>query len=208
MDSAKQAIIFDFDGTIADSLPAVIKVFEDLSKRPQRFTPTEVEELRHLNLIEIAAALNIPKWKTPFLLFRGRGMMRHHLRSITLQPGMSELLPELARTHDLYILTSNSRSNVQKYLSWHGLDGCFTGITGGASLLGKAPRLLQLLKRAGIDAEHTWYVGDEIRDIEAARAAGMPVVVASWGYNSRESLQKANPDALIDTVEELRKVLA
>ena len=51
------------------------------------------------------------------------------------------------------------------------------------------------------------FVGDEVRDVEAARKVGMTVVAVTWGINSRQGLADANPDFLVDTAEELIKLL-
>lgn len=199
-----RAIIFDFDGTIVDSLPAVIRVFESLTKRPQKFTPAEVEQLRHLSLVELAVDLKVPRWKVPLLLFRGRRMIRNHLRSITVHVGVEEVLGRLhASGERLYVLSSNSTDNVRQYLKWHDLTQYFSGIYGGASLLGKAPRLTKLIAREAVDVTKSWYVGDETRDIIAAHAVGLRAMSVSWGYNSHEALAAKEPDALVDTPAEL-----
>ncbi|MBL8121477.1 HAD hydrolase-like protein [Candidatus Saccharibacteria bacterium] len=202
------AVIFDFDGTIVDSLAAVIKVYEDLMKKPRRFSKEEIEELQHKDLLQIALELNIPKWKIPWLLFRGRRMFRSHMRSVKVHEGMPEVIADL---HDrgvpLYVLSSNGTSNVQKYLQWNNLDKYFLAVYGGAGLLGKARKLHKLFAQEGVTAEGSWYVGDETRDIIGAKAADLKIVAVSWGYNSRQALLDREPDELADTPEELAKVL-
>ena len=203
-----RAVIFDFDGTIVDSLAAVIKVFEDLTNRQHRFTKAEIEDLQHKDMLQIALDLNIPKWKIPWLVFRGRRMFRDHMRSVTVHEGMPELIADLhAKGVPLYVLSSNSAENVRKYLSWHKLDGYFINVYGGAGLLGKARKLHKLFDAEGVRAAGSWYVGDETRDIIGAHAVGLKIAAVSWGYNSRRALQDRGPDALVDTPKELAKVL-
>lgn len=203
-----KAVIFDFDGTIVDSLAAVIKVFEDITHRRHHFSKAEIEELQHKDLLQIALDLGIPKWKIPWLVFRGRRMFRDHMRSVRVHPGMAELIVLLHKKGvPLYVLSSNGTANVQKYLSWHKLDGYFGGIYGGAGLLGKARKLHKLFAAEGVESEGSWYVGDETRDIIGARAADLRVVAVSWGYNSRIALLEHEPDALADTPQELARVL-
>lgn len=197
-------IIFDFDGTIADSLLAVIKVFEDLTTRPKRFTSEEIDAMKHLTLPEIARDLKIKKWKIPILIFKGRRMMQHHLRSIQLHEGMEEALNNLHdKGHRLYILSSNSEKNVSEYMRLHGLHDKFIGIYGGASLFRKAPKLARLMKKEKIDMKHAWYIGDEVRDIMAAKVLGIHSGSVTWGYNTHQALSGKKPDALFDTTVEL-----
>jgi phosphoglycolate phosphatase-like HAD superfamily hydrolase len=205
----KRAIIFDFDGTIADSLPAVVEVFEELTRRPQRFTPEQIKSLQDLSIPELLTVLKVPKWKVPLLLMRGRRMIRAHLHGIAVHSGVAEAIKQLhAAGIPLYVLSSNSTENVQKYLQWHKLSPYFSGVYGGASLLGKAPRLFKLIDKEALDVAGSWYVGDETRDIIAARAVGLHIVSVSWGYNTRAALAAKKPDAVVHSASQLRKLLA
>jgi phosphoglycolate phosphatase-like HAD superfamily hydrolase len=204
----KRAVVFDFDGTIVDSLKAVIKVFEDVTKRPHRFTPEEIEELQHKDPLQIALELNVPKWKIPWLLVKGRRMFRDHMRSMTVHIGMPEVIRTLHESGvPLYVLSSNSKSNVQKYLRWNDLNGYFTNVYGNAGLLGKTRKLHILFKNEKLDPTTSWYIGDETRDIIGAHGAGLKVIAVSWGYNSRTALADKKPDALVDTPSEILTIL-
>ncbi|MEO6761851.1 MAG: HAD hydrolase-like protein [Candidatus Saccharimonadales bacterium] len=200
----KPAVIFDFDGTIVDSLPAVIKVFEELTGRDKPYTPVEVEHYRKFSPIELVSELGIPKWKVPMLMVRGRSALQKHLKDIDLQPGITDVIKKL---HDsgwhLHILSSNSTENVNKYLARHKLKRYFISVYGGASLVGKAPRLNKLISAQGVDSERSWYVGDETRDIIAAHAVGLRSAAMSWGYNTREALALREPTLLVDNAKDL-----
>lgn len=203
-----QAVVFDFDGTIVDSLAAVIKVCEDLMHRPRHFTPAEINALQHKDPLQIALELNIPRWKIPWLLMKGRRMFRDHMQNIQTHEGVPEVIRALHATGvPLYVLSSNSKTNVQSYLQWHQLDTYFTDVYGGAGVLGKARKLRALFKKEKLDPAQCWYIGDEIRDIAGARAVGMKIVSVSWGYNSRLALADKEPDALVDTPQEILQVL-
>lgn len=204
-----RAVIFDFDGTIADSLAAVIHVFERLTDRREPFTSAEIKAMQHKDLLQIALDLGIPKWKIPWLLYRGRRMFRHHMKDVKIHPGMAEFITSLHKQKtQMFVLSSNSRENVELYLRWHGLEQYFIGIYGGASLFGKARSLHRLLKKYDIDPSESWYVGDERRDVAGSHAVGLKIVAVTWGYNSRHALREAKPDVLVDTPEELGKTFA
>jgi len=200
----QRAVIFDFDGTIADSLRAVINVFEDLTGRNERFTEEQIEAFRELSLPELLRELRLPKWKVPILLLRGRNMMHQHLHGIPVHKGMGQALERLhADGIPLYVLSSNSTENVENYLAWHHLSHLFAGVYGGASLLGKAPRLLKLIDEQHIDVTRSWYVGDETRDVSAARSVGLHSCSVTWGYNTHQALERKKPDVLVESAAEL-----
>jgi phosphoglycolate phosphatase len=79
----------------------------------------------------------------------------------------------------------------------------FVDLYGGVGLLGKGRVLRRVLKRNSLDPEHTWYVGDEVRDITSAREAGLRIMSVTWGFNNAEILQKHRPTRLIETPDEL-----
>ena len=208
LEAPKRGIIFDFDGTIADSLPAIIGVAEDLMHRPTPYTAQEIDAMRDLSIPDLLKALGIPRWKAVILLFRGRRMLKQHMHGIPVHKGMREVIESLhAQGVPLYVLSSNSTENVQKYLQWHQLSHYFQNVYGGVSMLGKAPRLLQLLETEGLETVGTWYVGDEMRDVSAARSVGLHIATVTWGYNTSAALKNKQPDAVVDTAEQLSKVL-
>lgn len=203
-----QAVIFDFDGTIVDSLGAVIRVVEAITKREVPFSQSEIEDLQHKDPLEIALELGVQKWKIPWLLFKGRRMFRDHMGDIQIHDGLPEVIKALqAGGVPLYVLSSNSKSNVETYLRHHKLDGYFRGIYGGAGILGKSHKLHLLFKDENVEATGSWYVGDETRDIISAHAVGLKIVAVSWGYNSRRALLRKKPDVLADKPSEIVRAL-
>ncbi len=204
----QRAVIFDFDGTIADSWPAIIQVAEGVMKRKRPYNEEEITALRDMPLPELMKVLGVPKWKLPILLYRGRRMLRARMHGIPLHEGMATTLEQLhAKGVPLYVLSSNSTENVQKYLQWHKLTHCFSGVYGGASLFGKASRLLKLIDETGTSVTDSWYVGDEMRDVTAARAVGLRVASVTWGYNTRAALLSKEPDVVVDDAAALFKEL-
>jgi phosphoglycolate phosphatase len=183
-------------------------VFEELTGRVGQYSMEQAEGYRDMSVPELMKALKIPRWKAPLLLMKGRKQLHSHLHGIPLHKGMKPLIRQL---HDkgvpLYVLSSNSTENVHSYLRRHDMQQYFHGAYGGASMLGKAPRLLKLIENEKIDLEHSWYVGDEMRDVSAARAVGLHIVSVTWGYNSHAALTTKEPDAIVDTPAELKKVL-
>jgi phosphoglycolate phosphatase len=105
------------------------------------------------------------------------------------------------------VLSSNTAPNVRAFLARHGFAAPEI-LSTGVSIFGKAARLRDVMQRHRLLAADVVYVGDEVRDIEACRAAGVRSVAVSWGYGERSALLAAAPDALVDAPEELVALLA
>lgn len=201
------AIIFDFDGTIADSFDFVVKLFYELQHQGP-LPADEIERLRGMSLVKAVEDLQIPSWKIPFLLWRGRRQMSRHIRDIQPCAGMSEVISKLYdEGHQLFIVSSNSTSNIQKFLLHNDMNTEFVNVYGGVGLLGKARILEKVIRKNNLDRETTWYVGDEVRDINGARLAKVHIVSVGWGYNTAAILEAHKPDKLVHSATELFKVL-
>ena len=198
------AIIFDFDGTIADSFETVVSIFRDLTGRHDPIDAAEIERLRGMTLRQVARELHIRAWQMPFLTMRGRQRMTKRMESIAIYPGLPAVIHELqAAGHRLYITSSNSRRNIDLCLRRHRLHAAFINIYGGAGLLNKARVLKKVVRQNSLDPADTWYVGDEVRDVVAARHAGILSLAVGWGYNTPAVLKVYAPDRLITKPAEL-----
>ena len=134
--------------------------------------------------------------------------MAKQLKEIPMFSGMDEVLEGLHKKGiRLLIISSNSSSNISKFLSMHGSKKYFKKIYGGVGLLGKSSALRKVLKSNKLSPEDVIYVGDEVRDIEAARDVDLDVVAVSWGFNDVSLLALEKPTAIARTRPELLKVL-
>lgn len=191
-------IIFDFDGTIADTFAVVLGIFHELTHRSEPLTPEEIERLRGMSLAHAAEDLRVRPWQMPFLLMRGRRRMTGKMGGIHTFPGLQKAVRELhAEGHDLYIMSSNSARNIQLFLLRHEMNKEFIKIYGNVGLFDKAGVLRRIMRRNHLKRSETFYVGDEVRDIEAAHRAGVSVVAVTWGYNNAQILQKHQPDTAV-----------
>ena len=84
----------------------------------------------------------------------------------------------------------------------------FEQVAGGASMFGKAGALKKLIEKGKLDPNRVHYVGDEVRDVAAAKAAGVRSIAVSWGYAQRAALAALNPDHIVDTPAQLVQLLA
>lgn len=204
-----KTVIFDFDGTIADTLVTSVRIFEKLTKRPVPFSDEEIARFRGLTVVKVVRELRIRPWRVPWLLVRGRSLMRREMESVIVFDGMEEVLRQLkADRVDIYIMSSNSPGNINKLLRRLGLRDYFKYVYGNVGILGKAKMLRRIVARNALDPSETFYIGDEGRDIEAAKRVGLKSVGVAWGYNSAELLESHHPYALAKTPDELKKILS
>ena len=202
-------VIFDFDGTIADSLPVVIAVFEELMRGGKPMPHAEVERLRGMSLLRVGAELRILPWRVPLLLARGRARMRRRLDEVPMFDGIEAVIRQLnADGHKLYIVSSNSARTIRVFLKKHRLDTEFIRVYGRAGVFGKKKLLRMMLQRNRLDRGDTYYIGDESRDVEAARHAGIRMIAVTWGYNNNTLLQTHHPDFLVDKPADILRVIS
>lgn len=206
-----KVIIFDFDGTLADSLDTLVRISNRLA---QEFgylpaTPEELPKVRDLSSREIVKQSGISFFKLPFLLKRIREDLQSEIQYLNPIEGIKEALVQLKKEgHCLGILTSNSKENVKTFLSNHKMQHIFSFVESETSIFGKDKSIKKLIKRNDFNPEDLIYVGDETRDIEASRKINVKVIAVTWGFNSGAVLAKHNPDFLIHEPRELIDVLA
>ena len=205
-----RTLIFDFDGTIANTLEESRLIFNKIAPdyRIRQVEQEEIAQLRHFSLIELLDHLDIPKRRVPAFIARGTGMMRGSIPNLPLIEGIGGVLSEM-RGHfgSFGILTSNATANVDLFLKTHGLRGIFDFISSTSKLTGKAKHLRAIRKTFSLRPEEMLYVGDEIRDVKAAKKAGIPIAAVTWGFNSREALVAEGPDHVFDDPADLLRLM-
>lgn len=205
-----KVIIFDFDGTIADTLDALVSITNDLSEEfgYKRANPDDIERLKNLSPRQIIKQSGISLFKLPGLLRKVKVRLNKEIELLTPISGISPVLIQLKKNgHLLGIITSNSKENVVIFLKANGLEEVFDFVYSGTTLFGKSKVINSFLSKEHLKPEDVIYVGDEARDIEAAKASWIKIVAVSWGFNSKELLTKHHPDFIIDAPKELIKVV-
>ncbi len=202
-------VVLDFDGTLADSFGWFCGVLDGVADRYgfRRVAPEETEVLRGMSAAAIMRHLEVPLWKLPLISRHMHALMAGDIAAIRLFPGVPEMLAGLAADGQaLAVLSSNSRANVERVLG-PAHAGHIAHYACGASVFGKAGRLRKLLRRVGVPAAETLCIGDELRDLEAARAVGCAFGAVAWGYTTAEALRAAGPDLLFERPGEIRPLV-
>ncbi len=197
--------IFDFDGTICPSFHLFIEHLNALSHRygHRKIRPEEIENFRNLPAKKIVKALGVSRFKLPFLIRRIRMNAKKELLELDPLPNLKEILENFrSKGIALGILTSNTELNVRLYLQKYNID-LFDFIYSGNNVFGKAAHLKTILKKGRLNPKQVMYIGDEARDMEAAKKAGVVAVAVAWGYNSKELLLQHLPDQFIDSPDQL-----
>ena len=139
------------------------------------------------------------------------GYQKHYAavngRHSAVYPGVLEGLRGLQQAGlQLACLTNKPAAFARSLLKLKGLDGFFSEVFGGDSFERKKPDPLPLLKTCtalGTVPARTLMIGDSSNDAQAARAAGCPVVLVSYGYNHGEPVRAVDADGFVDSLAEL-----
>ena len=201
-------LIFDFDGTLADTFPWFASVLNSAADRFgfNRVAPEDQEMLRGCEPQGILSHLGLARWKLPIVARHLRKSMTEQLQSISLFEGAGELLESLSSNGvTLALVTSNSEKNVRQLLGPRGA-ACFKHFACGTSMFGKARKIRKLLARTKVPAKRALLIGDEIRDCEAAHTAGVAFGAVSWGYNSLEALRAHEPTEFFATMSDIQRL--
>jgi phosphoglycolate phosphatase-like HAD superfamily hydrolase len=196
-------VVFDFDGTIADTFGVGLDIFYNLTGRGQ-IPKGELDRLRGMSFIMAVRALKIPFWKAPLLLSKGRKELARRMNEIEPFYGVDGAIRELKKDgYELHIISLNSAPNIHKFLREHNLDECFSSVHGKARLWGKTRTVRRLMRAHKLTPKDIVYVGDETRDVEAARRADVRAIAVTWGYNNLHILEQSKPEAMVFDASEL-----
>ncbi|OQW44859.1 MAG: HAD family hydrolase [Proteobacteria bacterium SG_bin5] len=198
-------VILDFDGTLADSGDWFLSIADDLADRFRfcRVAPDEIEGLRGRTTREVIKHLGIPRWKLPIIARHLHRRLAAETHKIALFEGVSALLADLgAAGVRIALVTSNAEHNARAIL---GADNAarIEQWECGASLFGKAPRFRRVIRRARLPHDTILSIGDETRDLTAARKVGIDGAAVLWGYANREALTALAPVAAFTTPGEV-----
>ncbi|WP_309398120.1 HAD hydrolase-like protein [Cerasicoccus maritimus] len=203
--SLPSAVVFDFDGTLADTFNDAVKLYNRLAPvygyKP--VTEKELPHARNLTLKQFIREYDIPRMKIPSMVREGRRIFGKRMGEIQPIAGMPEVLRELRpQVEVLGILTSNAKANVRAFLEKEDL-AFFDFISTTTKLGGKAKNLKAIMKTFTLKPEEIIFIGDECRDLKAAAKAEVLAVGVSWGFNVRNVLVKQSPATVVDRPNEL-----
>lgn len=201
--AAYKLVIFDFDGTLGDTFGWMLDTSDALADKYgyRKIDRGQLDTLRHLSAREMMKVHKLPALKVPVIAAHFQKLMTADAGRIAMFDGVPEMLRALHGAGiQLAVVSSNSEENIRIVLGPElceliGMFNC------GASMFGKASKFRKVLKRFGVKPGETISIGDEIRDLDAAREIGLATGAVSWGYTAAEALRVQKPDLMFETVE-------
>ncbi|RXH12772.1 HAD-IA family hydrolase [Bradyrhizobium guangzhouense] len=200
--------IFDLDGTLVDSFPWFLRTINDVADRFgfRRVADEDVEGLRHASTREILSRLEVPVWKLPAIARYARRLKGEAASEISLFAGIDVMLRTLAENDvQLALVTSDSEANAKSKLG--ASAALFSHFDCAASVFGKPAKFRRVIRHAGVLPAEVISIGDEVRDIEAARAVGISCGAVSWGYAAPAALRALAPDYMFEDIRDIASTL-
>jgi phosphoglycolate phosphatase len=202
---AYQLVVFDFDGTLADSASWMIRTLNEIAGQfgLRRVGDAEVQMLRGRSNMEIVRHLGVPLWQLPRIAAEMRRRIAADIAQIQLFAGVADALRALDENDvRLAIVSSNSEENVRRVLG--AANAARIDVFDcSAAMFGKARKLRSVMQRLSIAPQRTLYVGDETRDIEAAREVNAASGAVTWGYAKAEILAAFAPTLTFNAMDEI-----
>lgn len=200
--------LFDFDGTLADSFPFFLSVFNTIADRHgfKRIDTSRANELRHYGTRQMMDYVGMPAWKLPLASRTFMALMKESTHAIALFDGIADVLRYLAEEGvRLAVVSSNAEHNVRTVLGPELADlvCCFEC---GMSVFGKARRIRAVLRSQSVPASEAIYVGDQGLDAEAARKVAVDFGAVHWGYATIEALRAYGCADEFVTPHDLRRI--
>ena len=218
MSTPCEAVLFDLDGTLVDSAPDLAAAANAL-RQEHGLPPLPYEQLRPLVGTGargmVGAAFGVSPDDARFVGLRDAFLARyeaHLLDHTVVFQGMWPVLDELDRRGLPWgIVTNKAQRFAQPVVAGLSLDRRAATLICGDTTARAKPfpdPLLEAAKRMGCRTERCVYVGDDLRDVEAGKAAGMRTLAAAWGYLGQgEAITAWRADAILQSPLDLLKWL-
>ena len=216
-----EMVLIDVDGTLVDSVPDLAYCVDEMLKqldmptrgeaRVRHWVGNGVERLVKRGLInDLNGEPDEDLYNRALPIFRELYAENTSKRSC-LYDGVNEALEFLASTGiKIGCVTNKASEFTLPILKDLGISGYFESVICGDMVERKKPDPLPLIQSAetlGVSADRSMMIGDSMSDVKAARAAGFSIVCMSYGYNHGEDIRDYNPDAVIDSMAEIKDIV-
>ncbi|WGL59172.1 HAD-IA family hydrolase [Pigmentibacter sp. JX0631] len=199
--------VFDFDGVIADSYKAILEVIKEISKI-KNIPPLTQEDILNKSTKDLFKYLKIRWYEIPKYYKLAKKIVNLNKNLITLNPQITEMFQNLNKDKiEVIILSSNSTDLILNFVKTNLNYVNFKAIIGDVSLFKKSKKIKEVMKCFGIKNADMIYIGDEVRDVLAARKAEVLSIAVLWGKENAALLSKEKPNFIVSTGKELSEIL-
>ncbi len=201
-------VVWDFDGTLADSLPVGLRIFNQMAVEHGFLQIHDPEAARRLTVLRFIRAHKIPLLSVPRLVRKFLVHQAEAMAGTRLYPHVPAML-EAVRLHGFRqgIVSSNKELNIRTCLQANQMEDPFSFVIGCGGLFGKRRALKKLIRAEKVKGHEALYIGDEVRDIKAASRAGLDIAAVGWGFNNPETLARYRPTHLVESPDQLLDIL-
>lgn len=203
-------ILFDFDGVLADTMEDVLAFGQEACAQlgfECHPSPADLDALDTMSVADYGRQLKLPPEYIEEFISRYLQLFIQKTTPPKLFPGMERVISQAAKNNALAIITGNSTLTVEAFLKEHKLHDYIKLVLGAEKKASRAEKIRSALRNLGKPAETAWMVGDSISDIRAAQETSLKSVAVTWGHQSPSRLQKAGPDYLVHSPEDLADLL-
>ena len=200
-------ILFDFDGTIGNTIEFGIPIYNELAKKYNFLEIKDISELSNYSVNDFIKMHKINRIKLPFYFKKLLLKLKKDMQNVKIYPGMKEVIKKLNKKYKLGIVSANRKENIELFLKKNGLEYCFDFVENYSLFFGKARKLKKLIKEKKLRKNEVIYIGDEVRDIEECKKAGIEIMSVTWGFHKKSTLEKKKPKYLINETNQILKIL-
>ena len=203
-------LIFDFDGVIADTFADMLLFAQEACNElgiSHKVTPGDLVDLDVMSFATFGVACGVPVERSEKFVRICTAKFAAKKTPPDIISGLSDVIKDLANENTLVIVTGNTSDNVRTFLTYHKLHDRFDAVFGVELPGSKTEKIIAANNRFGITEGSTWYVGDALSDIRAAREAGVSIIAVAWGHQRLDILTRGQPDMLIHKPKDLLKAL-
>lgn len=205
----KKAVIFDFDGTLADTEGFLRKIYGEIA-REKKWKPLDRRKFRNLFTASIWDAglwAKFMPWRVAHLVNQSRHRLKNEYKQIKIFTGMKQAIQKLDKSgYDIYVLSRNWQSTVQLVVDNNGL-GKTVHVMEKPGFFSKHKSVKKLIAQKNYSRDNTWMVGDEVRDLYAAKRARVAFIGVTWGFQEGKTLRAFHPTAVVKSPEEIVKII-
>lgn len=205
----KKLLIFDFDGTIANTLNGMYEIYKIMAKKYKLDVLSKEAFIAYkkLPILERLQKQNIPLYAIPKIIRDSQKLQMTFLTEAKPFEGIKDVLNELKTMYTLVIVSSNKKDFIKAFLKTHDMR-VFEKVYGKAEIFGKAKKIKKALRKMHAQVTDTIYIGDETRDLKACQELNLDIISVSYGYDDKSLLVAEGATHIIDTPNALLSAIS